>query len=125
LKKAKIVEDYSTTPGAFFTKLTNLDWMLYSYAELLKLRKLSVREALKLRIRVKEGIKEELIELTTLQGIGRVRARRLFNIGIKNINQLKKSLLLQKEREKIEREIGKEVTKNLEKQLFSYNSVME
>jgi helicase len=124
VEESKIVEEYSTTPGAFFTKLTNLDWMLYSYAELLKLKKLNVREALKLRIRVKEGIKEELIELTSLEGIGRVRARKLFNIGIKNINQLKKALLLQKEREKIEKEIGKEVTKNLEKQLF-HNSVMQ
>jgi helicase len=121
VEENKIIEEYSTTPGAFFTKLTNLDWMLYSYAELLKLKKLSIREALKLRIRVKEGVKEELLELTTLQGIGRVRARKLFNIGIQNINQLKKALLLKGEREKIEKEIGKEITKNLEEQLFSQN----
>ncbi|MGB9703182.1 MAG: DEAD/DEAH box helicase [Candidatus Micrarchaeales archaeon] len=118
VEEKKIVEEFLTTPGAFFSKLSNLDWMLYSYSELLKLRRLSTREALKLRIRVNYGIREELMELTTLEGIGRVRARKLFNIGIKTINQLKRALLQADERARIEKEIGKEITKKVELQIL-------
>ena len=43
----------------------------------------------KLRKRLQSGIKEELILLCELRGIGRVRARRLFNAQIKNVSDVK------------------------------------
>ena len=43
----------------------------------------------KLRKRLKYGVKEELIMLTELRGIGRVRARRLFSAGIRTIGDVK------------------------------------
>jgi helicase len=42
-----------------------------------------------LRIRVKNGIKSELLSLIQLEGVGRMRARSLFKSGYKNINELK------------------------------------
>jgi len=42
-----------------------------------------------MRKRLKHGVKEELIMLTELRGIGRVRARRLFNAGIRTIGDVK------------------------------------
>ena len=44
----------------------------------------------KLRIRVKHGVKEELIPLVKLEGVGRIRARKLFNAGLKNLGKLRK-----------------------------------
>ena len=42
-----------------------------------------------LKNRVHYGIKEELLELAQLKGIGRVRARNLFQEGFKKLNDLK------------------------------------
>lgn len=39
--------------------------------------------------RVNKGIREELLSLARLEGIGRVRARVLYNSGLKNIEDLK------------------------------------
>ena len=38
-----------------------------------------------LNLRIKEGIVSEIIPLVTIPGIGRVRARRLYNNGLKNL----------------------------------------
>lgn len=41
-----------------------------------------------LSMRVEKGVKEDVIELTRIRGIGRVRARILANMGIKTIQDL-------------------------------------
>ncbi len=41
-----------------------------------------------LRMRIKSGIKEDLVELANLRGIGRVRARALANAGIRSIKDI-------------------------------------
>ncbi|MGC9149004.1 MAG: DEAD/DEAH box helicase [Sulfolobales archaeon] len=40
--------------------------------------------------RLESGVKEELLILTSLRGIGRVRARSLYKAGVRNIDDLKK-----------------------------------
>ncbi|MEM5881631.1 MAG: helix-hairpin-helix domain-containing protein, partial [Candidatus Aenigmatarchaeota archaeon] len=67
-----------------------------------------------LEIRMTKGVKEELIELVSLKGIGRVRARNLYNAGFKTLDDLKKA--------KIEdlikvRGIGIEIVKNIKEEL--------
>jgi len=42
-----------------------------------------------LQIRVTKGVKSELIELVQLEGVGRVRARALFNARYRTIEELK------------------------------------
>ncbi|WP_268543757.1 DEAD/DEAH box helicase [Candidatus Nitrosotenuis cloacae] len=68
------------------------DWLLYCLYELAKLLDRSdlLEEIATLRKRVAYGIKEELVELTQIRGIGRVRARKLYSHGIKTIEDLKK-----------------------------------
>ena len=41
-----------------------------------------------LQNRIQQGIRSELIELTSLKGIGRVYARRLFDSGFTSLNSL-------------------------------------
>jgi helicase len=68
------------------------DWLSYCLYELAKLvdRSDLLEELTVLRKRIVYGIKEELVELVQIKGIGRVRARRLYNHGIKTIDDLKR-----------------------------------
>ncbi len=92
----KIFEKYKIAPGELRVILDNADWLLYSMQELcILIGKLDVLKKIrKLRIRIKYGIKEELIELIRIEGIGRVKARKLYNSGIKDILTLKKVPLI-------------------------------
>jgi helicase len=69
------------------------EWLLYSSHELARLFK--VRKALRplreLTIRVRYGVKKELVELVQLRGIGRVRARSLYNAGFKKLADIRKA----------------------------------
>ncbi len=67
------------------------DWLVYCLYELAKLveRPDLLEELASLRKRISYGIKEELLELVQIRGIGRVRARRLYDHGIKTIEDLK------------------------------------
>ena len=86
-----LLEKYSTRPGEIRVKLGNAEWLLYASEELSKLLnfKKSLKEILKLKFRIKYGVKEELFALLKLEGIGRVRARTLFKNGIKDIGDVK------------------------------------
>jgi len=93
IKEQALVDTYNIQPGIIRAKLSNADWLLYSCVELSKLLDLNdhVLPLNRMRKRVQYGIKEELVYLCELRGIGRVRARRLFNAGIKGISDLKKA----------------------------------
>jgi helicase len=87
-----LLEKYDITPGDIRAKLEIADWLIYSAEELARFidNKLALSDLHKLRIRIKQGVKEELLPLIRLKGIGRVRARKLFSQGIKDLGDLKK-----------------------------------
>jgi helicase len=70
----------------------NGNWLVYCIYELTKLvgRADLLDELTVLRKRLVYGIKEELIELVKIKGIGRVRARRLYRNNIKTLSDLSK-----------------------------------
>jgi helicase len=88
-----IIENFDVGSGDIFRYVESADWLLYSTYEIAKL--LNARDVLPLvadlRERVIEGVKEELVELVKLKGIGRVRARMLYNAGFKTIKNLSSS----------------------------------
>ncbi len=86
-----LLEKYGIRPGEVHAKLGNADWLLYSAAEIAKLMQLQqlLRHITKLRFRVEYGVREELLPLLQLKGIGRVRARKLFSNRIKNLADVK------------------------------------
>ncbi|MAG17960.1 MAG: ATP-dependent DNA helicase [Candidatus Diapherotrites archaeon] len=92
VKEQELVDSFKVQPGILRAKLQNADWLAYSALELAKI--IGLQEHFmhlnKMRKRLKNGIKEELVILCELRGIGRVRARRLFNSGIKSIKDVKK-----------------------------------
>ncbi len=84
---------YGVGPGDIRRVNESADWLLYSMQELAKTFKHENYIPLieELRQRIKYGVKKELIELTTIKGIGRVRARVLYNKGYKRLEDLSKA----------------------------------
>jgi len=68
------------------------DWLVYSLYELAKLESRDdiLDELNILRQRISYGIKEELVELVKIRGIGRIRSRILFKNNIRNLSDLSK-----------------------------------
>jgi helicase len=86
----ELLEKYNVRPGEINSKVERLDWLIYSATELTRLtNKDLVKYLIRLRIRTRNGCKEELIPLLKFKNVGRVRARRLFKNNIKNVHDVK------------------------------------
>ncbi|MEM0287210.1 MAG: DEAD/DEAH box helicase [Nitrososphaerota archaeon] len=86
----RIMELYGVEPGDLHRCVEMAEWLAYSFRELARLigYNKTGRTLDKLRIRISAGIKEELIPLVLLEGIGRVRARSLFDNGYRSIERI-------------------------------------
>jgi helicase len=111
-KEQDIVKKYNTTPGTLFSKLSNADWIIYSATELAKLLKKPIHDLVDLRVRMRYGIREELLDLVRLEQIGRVRARMLFSKGIKKVSEIRDN------REKIVEILGTEISNKIFEQVL-------
>ena len=84
-------DDFNVGPGDIYRHVESAGWLLHAagmIAELLHYKKMTFDlEALRLRVRY--GIKEELLELASLEGVGRIRARMLFKHGYHTLADLK------------------------------------
>ncbi|MGC8497386.1 MAG: DEAD/DEAH box helicase [Thermoplasmata archaeon] len=86
----QIISKYVIGPGDIHSKVELADWLLYSYLELGRVERYKHLENVKeLWERVKYGTSRELIPLTRLNGVGRVRARRLYDAGLIDIHAIK------------------------------------
>lgn len=88
-----LLERFGIRPGEIHTKLNVVDWIVYSSQELCKLLRFqkAYKDMVKLRIRIKNGVKEELLPLLKLKNIGRVRSRLLHNNNFKSLESIKKA----------------------------------
>lgn len=111
----ELFKEYGLAPGTLFGKMQIIEWLSYSTIELAKVigAERHLIPAQKLGKRAKYGVKEELLMLVELRGIGRVRARKLFNAGIKKPSEVRMNL------HKVEALLGKAVADSLKKQLTS------
>lgn len=90
-KEELMCDQFNIGPGDIYRHVESTNWLLYAaqmIADLFQHKKLTL-ELQKLRNRVHYGIKEELLELVQLKGIGRIRARSLFEKGFNKLSQLK------------------------------------
>ncbi|MCK4521503.1 MAG: hypothetical protein KAU20_02935, partial [Nanoarchaeota archaeon] len=87
-----LLEKYSIRPGELRVKVNIANWLLYATEELARILKFKdiIKETTKLRLRLKHGAKEELLALLKLRDIGRARARKMHNYGIRDIADVKK-----------------------------------
>ncbi len=91
-----LLETFDIRPGEIRVKLEIADWLLYAASELARMKKQfnELKKIQKTRFRLQYGVKEELLPLLKLIGIGRVRARTLFNNKIRSIEDVKKADIL-------------------------------
>jgi helicase len=118
LDEEYLLEKYDIRPGETRYKVERADWLLFAASEMAKMMKKQtiLKEMLKLRFRLKYGVKEELLALLKLQNIGRVRARKMYSHGIKDIEDVKKAdaatlaqLLGRKVAIDVKKQVGEEV----------------
>ncbi len=80
---ARICERYTVGPGDLFGMVESVNWLLHATAELSRMFVPEFHPQVRdFDTCMKSGIRRELLPLVRLRGIGRVRARRLFNNGI-------------------------------------------
>ena len=90
--EANLNEKFGVEPGDLYRMVETTYWLSYCLYEIAKLigRKDLLAEIAKLRLRIKHGIKSELIPLIQLEGIGRIRARALYKAGITSATEIDK-----------------------------------
>ncbi len=92
ISQDEIVRRYDIGPGDLHSITQIGDWLLYAFSEIGKiLRYKHYREVEKMRLRVKYGVREELLPIVSIRGIGRVRARRLFDSGYNSMDKIRKA----------------------------------
>jgi len=80
LSDAQICERYSIGPGDIYGMVESVNWLLHASVELARMFASAFHTNVQeYEICMKNGIRRELLPLIRLRGIGRVRARRLFN----------------------------------------------
>jgi helicase len=80
---------YGIGPGDIRSRVENGEWLLYSMREIARLYgDPLVGQLNPLVLRIRYGIKEELLPLVKLRNIGRKRARVLFGAGFGTIEEL-------------------------------------
>ncbi|MFC7248733.1 ATP-dependent DNA helicase [Halomicroarcula sp. GCM10025324] len=78
-----ITERYGIGPGDIRGKVETAQWLLGAAESLASEVDLDAARAIsEARIRVEHGVREELVDLAGVRGVGRKRARRLFEAGI-------------------------------------------
>jgi helicase len=98
LEEDEITERYSIGPGDIRGKVETAQWLLGAAESLVSELDIdavpAIREA---RTRAEHGVRSELVDLAGVRGVGRKRARRLFDAGIETRADLRdadKSLVL-------------------------------
>jgi helicase len=88
-----IIERFGVEPGDLYHLTETAKWLIYSSHELAKLfgHKDLLPKLAELMERIEKGVKAELIPLARLEGVGRVRARILYNAGLRTIEDLRRA----------------------------------
>jgi len=102
----KLLEKYGITPGELYNKTSNAEWLLYAAKELSMIlnNATAANNFNRLRMQVKYGVKKELLELVSLRGIGRARARLLWKNNMRSISDVRKA-----RKERLEEILGKKL----------------
>jgi helicase len=89
LSDTKICERYSVGPGDIYGMVESVTWLLHASTELSRMfASAFYTKVFEYEICMKNGSRRELLPLIRLRGIGRVRARRLFNNGMTSPDEI-------------------------------------
>ena len=86
-----ITEMMGIGPGDIRSRVDMMDWLLYAMTEISLIYRPECTKMLRnLAVRVRYGIGRELMELVSLKGVGRARARILYDRGIRDLKDVAK-----------------------------------
>jgi len=86
----EICGKYNIGPGDLYNRVETSEWLLRSMSSIAGYLKISYSAKIKdLSMRIRDGIKEELLGLVSLSSVGRVRARALYNAGYRSLEDLR------------------------------------
>jgi helicase len=90
-----MLELHKVEPGDILRIVDTSKWLLHATYELAELfgHKDLLNFTRQLQLRCSKGVKPELVPLVQLEGVGRVRARALYNAGLKSIEELRHASL--------------------------------
>jgi len=93
--EADILEMHGVQPGDRYSAVHNAEWLLYAAHEITDIVGMPnhKRQLGELNDRVKHGVSKKLLPLVRIKGIGRVRARVLYNSGLTGIAEIKRAPL--------------------------------
>ena len=92
VEEDRITERYGVGPGDIRGKVETADWLLHAAERLAAELDLdSVHAVRRARKRVQYGVREELLDLAEIRGVGRKRARRLWAAGIESRADLREA----------------------------------
>ncbi len=111
-----ICDFFSIGPGDVHRFVETAEWLAYATIELARLFRIpsGIKPLHRFRTRLRYGIKEELTELVSLRGVGRLRARHLFDRGYRDLKTLEQASVEQLEKVP---HIGKEIAASILSQL--------
>jgi len=110
-----IVNKFNVGPGDIHNIVETSQWILYAAREFARMYNFEcISDLNDLMMRVRYGCKKELLNLVSLKGIGRIRARALFNEGFKTVNDLRGIPLKRIAQVKT---IGEGIAKNIKSQI--------
>jgi helicase len=91
--ESDLLEVYNVQPGDRYSTVHNAQWLLYSAHELANVLDIKdyITHIRRVRERIRHGVKNELLQLVRLNGIGRIRARVLYNNGFTSKQILKRA----------------------------------
>ena len=86
-----ILEVHKVEPGDILRMVDTAKWLLHATHDLAELfgHKDLLKSTYELQVRCARGVKPELVPLVELEGVGRVRARALYNAGYHGLDELK------------------------------------
>jgi helicase len=112
----QILEKMGVEPGDLHRMVESAEWLAHSLAELAQLLGAGrvALQARTLEARLAHGVKEELLPLVSLEGIGRVRARILYTAGLRTPADISRASV---ERLALLPKIGPTLARRLKEQL--------
>lgn len=118
----QILTEFRIAPGEMRNRINTADWLVYSMQELSVLlgQKKLLGDIRKLRVRLKHGVKEELVPLVRLKQVGRIRARKLYRAGLRSLNDLRKAPT-----ERIAAAVGAKVANSIKKQVGESRTIQK
>jgi helicase len=114
----KLLERFNVQPGDLYRTIENAKWLLHGIEELAPVvakNKEVTALGTELVERVSKGIKRELLPIVALEGVGRIRGRKIFDAGYQTVEDLKHASI-----DELTTLVGPALAKKIKEQVGGY-----